>query len=282
MGAVVGAAADAEVVDTEMLALLEGLKPALRITAPPGEAERVTRRFRARGLAVLSASSAVPIDGRVSAILYVARATREAAALRDAEARVLPGHLRGEYAAPEAHRELGRRLGFPRCCVDAFCDRVERGVDRLAGGPRGLAEDYVAAREAWVERPDPRINNLLFSARLKLVSFYPCRYDCAVALRFAAAVHDALQRRAPEAAERLLGALSRHVVIAPSNGRAVVTLDEGGAIARAEPPRSPDGRVVAPEDQALADSLCGAVVKGGEVEGSGAPSAWFLAFGPQV
>lgn len=272
----------AEAVDPELWALLAGLKPAIRVTTAPERADEVAARFRARGLAVIPAAAPVPLGGRPTVILYVARAAAEAALVRDAEAPVLPGHASGAAAADlAAHREVGRRLGFPRCCVEAFGARLSHGVDRLPDGPAGLAEDYVAARAAWVPRPDPRLNNLLFAARLKLISFYPCRYDCAVALRFAAAVHDLVQRRQPAAADALLAALSAPVVIAPTNARARVTLAADGTIARAEPPRDPAGRVVAAADELLAAALPGgAVAPDGAVAGPGAPPAWLVPFSP--
>ncbi|MFT3769686.1 MAG: hypothetical protein QM820_29975 [Minicystis sp.] len=271
-----------ESVDPELVALLAGLKPAIRVTASPDRAGEVAAKYRARGLKVVEAAEVVSIGGRKVVILYVARAEAHAILVRDAEARVLPGRVVTDTAADrEAHREVGRRLGFPRCCVEAFCTRVERGVDRLAsGGPGGLAEDYVAAREAWVERPDARVNNLLFAARIKLVSFYPCRYDCAVAIRFAQAVHEAIARVQPGAAHVLLDALAQPIAIAPSNARAMVMLGDDGRIARAEAPRDPAGQVVSPADEAFAASIAGAMVKaGGEIEGASVPPAWLVPFG---
>jgi hypothetical protein len=218
------------------------------------------------------------------AILYGARSESLARAARDAEAPVLPGRASANAPAdaPDnvaAHREVGRCLGFPGCCVAAFCARVARGVDRLELGPGGLAEDYVAAREAWVERPDARINNLLFAARLKLVSFYPCRYDCAVAIRFAQAVHDVVARSERVAAGQLLEALSRPIAIAPSNARAIVTLDGERRILTADPPRDSTGRSLH-LDAAFAASLAGAAVEeGGRIAGSGEPGAWLIRFG---
>lgn len=266
-------------VDTELAALTAGLKPAMRVTAPPEEADAIVARYRARGLRVVRAAEIVPIGGRAAVILYVARAERDAILLCDAEAPTLRARPE-DGANAGAHREIGRRLGFPRCCVEAFCDRVERGVDVLPGGSRVSSEDYVAARDAWVPRPDARINNLLFAARVKLVSFYPCRYDCAIAIRFAQAVLDAVARAQPDAARALCDALSRPIAIAPSNARAVVALAADGTIARAEAPRDPNGRVVSPADEALAASLTGAVVTDGSaIEGTGAPPAWLVSFG---
>lgn len=270
----------AATVDAELLALLAGLKPAVRVTAAPDGAAAVIARYRARGLAVVPAAEPVILGGRPTAILYVARAEADAALVRDAEAPVLPGHAGSGRSARDAHLEVGRRLGFPRCCVEAFCARVERGVDRLPGpGPRGLAEDYVAARDAWVARPDARINNLLFAVRMKFVSFYPCRYDCAVAARYAQAVHDAIAHAQPDAARAIRDALSRAIAIAPSNARAVVTLAADGKIERAEAPRDPAGRAAAPADEAFAASLAGAVVQAdGAIAGAGAPAAWLVPF----
>jgi hypothetical protein len=272
-------------IDPEWVALTAGLKPAIRVTVEPGGADDVATRFRGQGLKVVMAATTVPIGGRQVAILYVARTEEDATLLRAAEARALPGHeVKDLEADLDAHREIGRRLGFPACCVEAFCQRVARGIDRLEpGGRGGMAEDYVAARGAWIERPDPRLNNLLFLARYKLLSCYPCRYDCETALRYAEGVRQAIEKRQRDAERAIMAALTRPVVIAPQNVRAVVELGEGRTITRAEAPRDPSGRTVHPGDEPFAATLVGkAVGPDGAVTGTasgGMPPAWLVPFG---
>ena len=252
--------------DVEWVAYTAGLKPALRRTVDPARAEEVAARMRASGAVVLRARETAVFGAREEVVLYVAPTERDAEALRDAEASVLPGRVRA--ADPSgAHRAVGRALGFPACCVDAFCARVARGVDRLvARGPGGLSEDYVAARAAWVPRPDARVNPLLMRVGAQLVSFYPCRFDCPAAVAQASALLDEVGRRSPEAARALMAALSRSVVVAADGARAQVVLEASGRVLRVAAP-SREGRA-APEDEALAAALSDATVgETGEVRG---------------
>lgn len=267
--------------DVEWVAYTAGLKPAIRRTVDPARADEVAARMRASGAAVLRSRETAVFGAREEVVLYVAPTERDAEALRDAEASVLPGRVRA--ADPSgAHRAVGRALGFPACCVDAFCARLARGVDRLvAGGPGGIAEDYVAARAAWVPRPDARVNPLLMRVGAQLVSFYPCRFDCPAAVAQAEALRAEIARRAPEAARALMAVLSRSVVVAADGARAQVVLDASGWVQRAAAP-SRDGRA-APEDEALAAALVEATVgESGEVRGGGSTRgepAWCVRFG---
>lgn len=245
-------------IDVEWLAFSAGLKPAIRRTVDPARVEEVAARFARDGAAVLRASQTAVLGGREQAVLYVAGSHDLAAALRDAEAPVLPGRAPSGDAAA-AHRAVGLALGFPACCVDAFCARLARGVDRLVeGGPAGFAEDYVALRAAWVPRPDPRVNPLLMRAGAQLVSFYPCRFDCVAAVAQAEALRALLARRDPAVEAGLMRTLARSVVVAGEGARAQVVLDASSRVLRAAAPTR-DG-VADSRDASLADTLAGAAV----------------------
>lgn len=270
--------------DAEWIAFTAGLKPAIRRTADPADLDRLEAQLRATGAAVLRAAQTAVIGAREQGVLYVARTAAHAAALRGAEEGVLPGRG-GEGDPRSSHREVGRLLGFPACCVEAFLARLDRGVDRLpGGGPTGLAEDYVAARGAWVPAADARVNPLLMAARAQLVSFYPCRYDCPAAVGVAEAVRAALAARQPKTAASLLALLSRPVAIAPDGARALVALDAAGsAVERAAAPRRGDGGSD-PRDVALAAGLPGArrAADGAlDLAGTVLP-VWCIDFGPRA
>lgn len=263
-------------IDVEHAAFTLGAKPAIRRTIEPAQADALVARWRAQGLAVARARNVSPMGGRDVAVLYLAPTVALAEALRDAEEPVLPGSPTyspgGAPAHVAQHQAVGRALGFPPCCVEAFCARLARGVDTL-GPHRNLSEDYVAAREAWVPRPDARLNPLLMRARLHVVSFYPCRYDCAAARAHADAVLSAVATRygAPTA-RALVEALARTVLLAPTGARCVATL-AGDVVARAEAVTDD------PRDRALAESLTGAKVGADGAVGEGsAPPAWCVPF----
>lgn len=245
-------------VDAEWVAFAAGLKPMVRRTADPSDADAAESRLRSLGAPVVLRSAVMSVGGRDAVVLYAARRLDDAEALRALEAAI----THGPGDAP-THREIGRRLGFPPCCTEAFCERVARGVDRLTDdGPGGFSEDYVAARAAWVARPGPWTNPLLMAARAQLVSFYPCRYDCPVATRYARAVYERLRAKAPEAAAATLEKLSRPVVVAHDGARVTVALSDDGDVTAAEPVTGD------PRDAHLAREIAGSrVTDTGRVEG---------------
>lgn len=209
--------------DTEWIAFEGRIKPALRVTVDPARAAEVAARFRSKGFAVVDAERLAMLPGREpQAVFYVARSMAEAEGVRAAESLILPG---GPSRAPDAamlasHRELGRRLGYPSCCVDAFVARLERGVTRRRNGSTGH-EDFVAAENAASNSSAfyGRLNHLLFERQIKLVPCYPCRYDCAAALEYTSAVFAATERSTPAGAAMLKAALCAKLEITPDGRR---------------------------------------------------------------
>lgn len=257
-------------VDVETIAVLAGLKPALRRTVDPAGEARATQALSRQGLAVVTAARRATFGAREVVVLYAARTEADAVALREAEAPVLPGVAQAGGGA--AHLEVGRRLGFPRCCVEAFCARLSRGVDTLPDGTRHLAEDYVALRAAWAAAPDPKLNPLCMPIRRQLVSHYPCRYDCRPSSRYAEALATELAARAPDATAALLAELARSVALAPDGSRARVELDGSARITDAQP--------MTPADASFAASLVGRTVgPDGAVSGDQRPAPWVVRFG---
>lgn len=78
----------------------------------------------------------------------------------------------------EADRELGRLLGYPRCCVDAF----------VATSRHRLNTDlYAAAAGRTKTTARPRLNGLDLAV-FHYVSWAPCAFDCAPTIAYADAV----------------------------------------------------------------------------------------------
>jgi hypothetical protein len=143
-------------------------------------------------------------------ILYVSPDAARARELVEAEAPLLPpesGRLRVDDAVP-LHARLGALLGFPPCCVDEFGARLRRGVTRRADG-RDAHEDFVAAEcaKGASRRFLARLNDLSPDRRVRIVTFYPCRYDCPAAAAYASDVFAAAERFDRGAAQALRSAL---------------------------------------------------------------------------
>ncbi len=245
-------------IDVEWLALAGGIKPAIRVASSALEATAIAARFQKLGAAVATARGPVGVHRHEQTLVYVARTAGEAASLRAAERPLLAAHLPARDKAYYAG-ELGLRLGYPRCCVDAFAARVLRGPGKLRTGDRdAVHEDYVAARDALLPlaggRPDWRLNNLLLRQHIRLVTFEPCRYDCASALAIAAPLLKIVDAHHPEAAAVLRASLQRPLALASTGARAWVAGD-AARITAAEPPRERPGAAPDPADAGLAARL---------------------------
>ncbi len=209
--------------DVEWVAIKAGVKPANRVTISPERAGELEARARREGFAVERGARVVQFPGRpASAILYLSPDPERARELVDAEAPLLPpesARLRVDEAVP-LHARLGRLLGFPCCCVDEFGARLRRGVTRRLDG-RDAHEDFVAAECAAraSQRFLGRLNDLSPDRRARIVTFYPCRYDCTAAAAFAAAVFAAAERIDRAAAAALRAALVGEMTIAVDGTR---------------------------------------------------------------
>jgi hypothetical protein len=217
--------------DIEWLAIKAGLKPANRVTVAPERAADLEARARREGLAVERGARMVEFPGRPpSLILYLspnAALTRE---LATAEAPLLPpgsSRLSVDEAVP-LHVRFGLLLGFPPCCVEEFGSRLRRGVTRRVGGGEAH-EDFVAAEYAARASQSflGRLNDLSPDRKVRIVTFYPCRYDCAAAAAYAAAVFAAAEAADRAAAQALRAALLGRMTIAVDGTRGTDAAQHG-------------------------------------------------------
>jgi hypothetical protein len=210
--------------DVEWIAIKAGLKPANRITIAPERAGDVEARARREGLCVERGARLVEFPGRPpSMILYVSPDAARARELVEVEEPLLRPEVEGlpvDEAVP-LHARLGALLGFPPCCVDEFGARLRRGVTRRLDG-RAAHEDFVAAECAAraSQRFLGRLNDLSPDRRARLVTFYPCRYDCPAASTYAAGVFNAAVRTDRGATARLRDALLGTMTIGVDGARA--------------------------------------------------------------
>ena len=194
----------------EWLALVAGVKPALRIQREPRRALSEAAAARRRGFAV----EVVELTDR--AIVYVAATPAAARALRDFEAAALPGQpTRVDVSFdPAPHVALGAALGFPSCCVDAFIARIARGADVDADG-RHAHEDHLAAAAALARsaRVDARANVFARDRTGGWISHVPCAFDCAPSLAYADRVIAAYRAHDADGAAVIAARLARPVAI---------------------------------------------------------------------
>ncbi len=198
----------------EWLALLAGVKPALRLLRDARRAQAEAAAARRRGFAI----EVVALGAR--AIVYVARTPAAARAVRDAEAAALPGQAPRARFDPAPHEALGALLGFPPCCVVAFVARIARGADVAADGGRAH-EDWIAATEAAARSAalDARANVFERDHLPGWLSHEPCRFDCPASLAYADRVIAVARAHDRVGADHLARRLAAPVAIARDGRR---------------------------------------------------------------
>jgi hypothetical protein len=217
---------DPRELDGERTAFELGLKPAVRQQIDARDVPWAAAMYLRGGAAVCAATAGFP-HGK--AVLMAAQTLADAESMLDAEFVQFERDAARKYAGM---RELGRRLGYPSCCVDAFVRSVE------VGSPgRHIDDNWGRFEAAWVARPNPRINSMLFGELLQLISFDPCRFDCPAAAAIADALFERLAETAPTAAAALDRQLARAVIVDERDHRAWVDFDDQECIRAIEPIR---------------------------------------------
>ena len=218
--------------DAELLAFLRGVKPALRRSAADLErADQLVKTIELSGRAACRSRREVRLGSRQWWVVYGASTMAEAMQLRRLDA--APWRVT-KAARAHDNRELGRRLGYPNCCVEGF---VSRDL-RMGGWSRrwlGVTTHYrhLAAREAWSEQSRWELNPHLMGEGASLISFEPCSYSCPAALTVARATFRALYEEDPFAAEELERRL-----------RCTLAVDADGHITRLEYERGANQEIV--------------------------------------
>jgi hypothetical protein len=192
----------------EEIALGAGLKPMIRQLLAAGDLDRTRARFEALGFVTAIAPrmygpthegwddtpDVAAIDPKTSRrALFVAR---DRSAIEEG--------IEADLAkTDEGDRALGRLLGYPRCCVDAF----------LEGGKQRKNADVIASTVRATNATEagfaPRLN-VLDLAIFHWISWSPCTFGCAWSMRYADALVDVVGKRHPAFVRAIDAALSAH------------------------------------------------------------------------
>jgi hypothetical protein len=194
--------------DAELLGLLGGHRALVKRECFTDAAEADDRAWLAAAGVALTRVGPVEPDGR-RVLLGGLAPGAVTAELVDAELAVRRGH------DAAAARTLGRALGYPACCVEAFVDadgHDDRALHaRLApGAPRPAASPLTV----WLDQP------------LALVSHVPCDLDCAPTRTLAGALLLELDRATPGFAAAW-GALAARVHVLDHRGRGLALAGTG-------------------------------------------------------
>lgn len=233
-------------IDPERLAFSSRVKPALRISAEPEEVAGLRETFEAVGAHVDLLAADDPDAHDRYAVVMVARDPADAARMVELERQQFELDQDRRHAAVI---EMGERLGYPSCCVEAF---IETRAQEDEGK---LDSNWIRARHAWHPRPEPRLNNLVSGEQVLLISFIPCSYRCPAAKAVADAIAEAAAKVDAASVAALDAGLARNVAIDTGGARAVVELDREGRVLRASPLRETKHEE---PDPALAERIVGA------------------------
>ncbi|MFO0630908.1 MAG: hypothetical protein U0325_35505 [Polyangiales bacterium] len=213
----------------EWIAFEAGLKPAIRVVlAAPDEIADLAATVRSRGWGFYASPDPVRFSSYTQRIGYVARTDDDARALADLEAPEGDDGVR--FAAGDAaqNERLGVGLGYPACCTAAFARRIALGVSRCPDDTLAH-EDYAAAAWALADTTAPHwtLNNLLPDPDPpRLVTWFPCRYDCEATRRYAEALFAILEARSPTMAAAWRAALQQRTGVDRDGGRTTHPTDD--------------------------------------------------------
>lgn len=187
------------------IALRSGLKPMFRELLAVSELDRAVARFAAAGFATevaerIYGDTKDGWDDTVAGLDESHPGARRALFVgRDALALKEAARLDQRKQDP-ADLELGRLLGYPRCCVEAF----------LAGGRHRKAPDLHRAALARTEGAALRRLNTLDLAVFHYVPWYPCGLRCGPSTRYADRLAKVIASRTPDFVRAIDEALGMH------------------------------------------------------------------------
>lgn len=181
----------------EELALVAGLKPAIRQRLSGGASDAQRRRLERLGYACH-----VLHKGDTHTLVAAADPARAEAVLRLDLAALRPGF---EGEGLDEVLEHGRLLGYPDCCARTFAfSLVERGAGTLP-----------ACRAALAVTPGPLAPrlNVVEPLVFHYLPWIPCRFDCAPSLAYADHLATLIARRYPVFVNKVDYALAAHRLV---------------------------------------------------------------------
>lgn len=111
---------------------------------------------------------------------------------------------------PCDHYTIGKLLGYPECCIQFFCNHFPHGWYDLTPIIQG-------------DQVYPELNTMLRYFGARAIPFFPCRWDCKEALKFAEKFVGIMRDEDPGATEEILSMLSMPLVW--SMNKAVIQVD---------------------------------------------------------
>lgn len=174
-----------------LVSVAGGLRPAGRAVVDPAHLPGQVALIRQAGLACEVVEEPPPDTDRARSgdvHVFFARDLEAARRVADIERSFVRADRGPIPLGPAAFaREMGRALGYPECCIEAF----------VAAGPNATTDDlhrqaHARSRAFWWP-----LNCLDPASPFPLIPHVPCRFDCGPSLALARAVHERLDRLFP-------------------------------------------------------------------------------------
>ena len=197
--------------DGDWIAFQLGIKPVIREFISTPHLQRLQQRCEHHGWALKTLEAPMsenrltgqfmkkkkpPAEQSRNFLVYIGKDRKRLRAIRDIDIDLLAsGYLRKWFKSSQAHRQTGALLGYPSCCIEAFCACLEDNRKLLQRSHKRTSSFH------------PLLNTLSLSM-FHYVCWTPCRFDCEASLSFAKQVDHHLQNTADpshRAIQRYLG-----------------------------------------------------------------------------
>jgi hypothetical protein len=158
---------------TELISVLEGVKQAMRIACLGKEAREIRELIREIGLSIEQSSYAIKDDVSHCNIAHTCHILPQEP-VEDSDRRFIYIGV-DEIAVKLASTfdfvddlRFGLVLGYPRCCIEFFCNHYSRdNFDLIFNVNKPAKSQY-----------DPLLNIACKTMDYRLISHFPCHWDC--------------------------------------------------------------------------------------------------------
>lgn len=195
----------------ELVAVLAGIKPAMRLCVDGVKSRSLSELASSLGLAYIEAPYVIVSGNSTGGFIHTAHIEYRKP-VSDADLRHvylgadhLAAHLVQTFETTD-DRRFGLALGYPKCCVEFFCQHYStEHFDLIADV--GAPTNYIYN---W------QINRACRHFDYGLISHFPCHWDCPVSMQIAQDTHNALEKADAKLAAETAQCLESDVIYTPT------------------------------------------------------------------
>lgn len=113
------------------------------------------------------------------------------------------------------HKVVGKLLGYPTCCIEAFNDRWKQGIiDPIWEAGCEMAVPIKVREDKWLLNAKPSIytNQMLRYFGIRITSHLPCSFDCTATEEVGAIWSETMESISPKVYKQLVKLLQMPIV----------------------------------------------------------------------